>query len=255
MRSTPSPPKASLDGSFQARHNRILSALPSEEFRRIAPHLTETPLTFKQTLFKADQPITRVCFPDVGVCSVMSVMLSGATAEVGTIGNEGMAGLALFYGDVIEPSESIVQVPGVGRMMPSDVFQAEMTRKQTLYMLMRHYAHAFLVQLMQSAACNALHNVEERTCKWLLMTHDRVIGDEFKLTQEFLGLMLGVRRSSVTLVAHQLQRAGMIDYRLGKVTVLDRKGLEDTSCECYAAIRAYFDRLLERLSPSLEAGL
>jgi CRP-like cAMP-binding protein len=223
-------------------------ALPSEEFQRIAPHLTETPLTFKQALFKADHPITHVCFPDIGVCSVMSVMQSGATAEVGTIGNEGMTGLALFYGDVTEPSESIVQVPGVGRMMSADVFQAEMARKGTLYTLIRHYAHAFLVQLMQSAACNALHCVEERTCKWLLMTHDRVIGDEFNLTQEFLGLMLGVRRSSVTLVAHQLQRAGMIDYRLGKVTVLDRKGLEDTACECYAVTRAYFDRFLERLS-------
>ena len=132
--------------------------------------------------------------------------------------------------------------------MPAGVFQAEIARKETLYTLVSQYAHALLVQLMQSAACNALHGVDERTCKWLLMTHDRVIGDEFRLTQEFLSLMLGVRRSSVTLVAHQLQRAGMIDYHSGYVTILDREGLEEASCECYAAVRAYFDKFLERLS-------
>ena len=237
----------SKDG-FQAGENRILAALPPHELQRIAPHLTETPLAFKQSLSKADRPITQVCFPDVGVCSVMSVMQSGETAEVGTIGNEGMTGLALFYGDLTDPSESMVQVPGVGRIMPAEVFQAEMARKETLFTLISHYAHALLVQLMQSAACNALHCVQERTCKWLLMTHDRVEGDEFKLTHEFLGLMLGVRRSSVTLVAHQLQRAGMINYRLGVVTILDRKGLEETSCECYAVVRAYFDKFLARLA-------
>jgi CRP-like cAMP-binding protein len=238
---------ASPDVIFQVGHNRILSALPPTDLQRLAPHLIEVPLTFKQTLSKPDQPITQACFPVVGVCSVMSVMQSGATAEVGTIGNEGMTGLALFYGDVTEPSEYIVQVPGVGRMMPADVFQGEIARKEALCALVRQYAHAFLVQLMQSTACNALHCVEERTCKWLLMTHDRVEGDKFKLTHEFLGLMLGVRRSSVTLVAHQLQRAGLIDYRLGIVTVLDRKGLEETSCECYAVVRAYFDKFLKRL--------
>jgi CRP-like cAMP-binding protein len=233
---------------FQAGENRILAALPAMEFQRLAPHLTETPLAFKQSLSEPDRPITHVCFPDVGVCSVMSVMQSGATAEVGTIGNEGMTGLALFYGDLADPSQCIVQVPGLGRTMHADVFRAEMARRETLYTLTSHYAHALLVQLMQSAACNALHGVEERTCKWLLMTHDRVEGDEFKLTHEFLGLMLGVRRSSVTLVAHQLQRAGMINYRLGVVTVLDRKGLEEAACECYAVVRAYFDKFLARLA-------
>ena len=142
----------------------------------------------------------------------------------------------------------MVQVPGAGRMMPADVFRAEMARKEALHTLVSHYAHALLVQVMQSAACNALHDVESRTCKWLLMTHGRVVGDEFKLTQEFLGLMLGVRRSSVTLVAHELQRAGMIDYHSGTVTILDRKGLEEASCECYTVVRAYLDKLLKRLT-------
>lgn len=248
MAPRPGPADASPEQLFQVHHNRILAALPPEELRRLAPRLTATPLTFKQSLSKPDRPIKQVCFPDSGVCSVMSVMHSGAAAEVGTIGNEGITGLALFYGDVTEHSEVMVQVPGAGRTMPADVFLAELARKETLYTLVKHYAHVFSVQLMQSAACNALHRVEERTCKWLLMTHDRVVGDEFKLTQEFLGLMLGVRRSSVTLVAEKLRHAGMIDYRSGYVTILDRMGLEEASCECYAAVRAYFDKFLERLS-------
>jgi CRP-like cAMP-binding protein len=233
--------------AFQVHRNRILAALPPGEFRRLAPHLTDTPLTLKRSLSKPDQPVKQVCFPDRGVCSLLTVMRSGAVAEVGTIGNEGLTGLALFYGDVTEPSELMVQVPGVGRTMPADVFRAELARRETLYTLVKHYAHVFSVQLMQSAACNALHPVEQRACKWLLMTHDRVVGDKFTLTQEFLGLMLGVRRSSVALVAKKLQRAGMIHYRSGHVTVLDRKGLEATACECYAVVRASVDRFLERL--------
>ena len=250
MTSRPRLADASPERAFQVYHNRILAALLPGEFRRLAPHLTDTRLTFKQTLSKPDRPIDQVCFPDSGVCSMMSTMRNGAAAEVGTIGNEGLTGLALFYGDVTEPSELMVQVPGAGRIMPADVFRAELARGETLYTLVKHYAHVFSVQLMQAAACNALHCVEERTCKWLLMTHDRVVGDEFKLTQEFLGLMLGVRRASVALVAHELQNAGMIYYRSGYVTVLDRKGLEQTSCECYAVVRAHFDKFLERLCPA-----
>lgn len=233
---------------FQVHRNRILAALPPEEFRRLAPHLTDTRLTLKKSLSKPDRPIDLVCFPDSGVCSLMTVMGSGASAEVGTIGNEGLTGLALFYGDVSEPSELMVQVPGVGRTMPAGAFRTELARMETLYTLVQQYAHVFSVQLMQQAACNALHDVQERTCKWLLMTHDRVVGNKFTLTQEFLGLMLGVRRSSVTLVARELQRAGLINYRSGRVTILDRNGLEDISCECYAVVRASFDKFLERLS-------
>jgi len=234
--------------AFQVPGNRILAALPPGEFRRLAPHLTDTRLTLRKSLSKPGRPIGQVCFPDTGVCSLMTVMADGTSAEVGTVGNEGVAGLALFYGDVTEPSELLVQVPGMGRTMPAGAFRAELARRESLDDLVKHYAHVFSVQLMQQAACNALHDVKERTCKWLLMTHDRVVGDRFTLTQEFLGLMLGVRRSSVTLVARKLQRAGMIDYHAGHVTILDRKGLEDTSCECYAVVRGCFDKFLERLS-------
>lgn len=178
----------------------------------------------------------------------MSVMLSGASAEVGTVGNEGVTGLALFFGDSSEPSEALVQVPGVGRLLPAPIFQQELARKAVLHQLIGHYAHALVVQIMQSAACNALHPIEKRACKWLLMTHDRVFTNEFKLTHEFLGLMLGASRPHVTTVARHLQQAGLISYRHGNVTVLDRRGLEAGACECYAMVADYFNEFLKRLS-------
>ena len=200
--------------TIQYPRNRILAALPPDEFRRLAPHLVEAPLTFKQSLSNADRPIRQVCFPDSGVCSVMSVMQSGKTAEVGTVGNEGVTGLAVFFGDASEPSESMIQVPGTGQLLSADVFTRELSRHGVLHRLIAHYAHAFTIQLMQSAACNALHPLEQRACKWMLMTHDRVFTDEFKLTHEFLGMMLGASRTHVTFVARKLQDAGLITYRM-----------------------------------------
>jgi CRP-like cAMP-binding protein len=232
----------------QFSKNRILEALPPEEFRRISPFLTSVQLDLKQSLYKPDQPITQVWFPDSGVCSVMSVMRNGTSAEVGTIGNEGVTGIAVFFGDATEPSESLVQVPGAGRSLPAGVFRREIAQKGKLYQLVSYYAHALMVQVMQSAACNALHPVEQRACKWLLMTHDRVFTNEFMLTHEFLGLMLGVRRQTITVIARNLQRAGFIKYTHGHVTVLNREGLEAGSCECYAIVSKYFDKFLKRLS-------
>jgi len=237
---------------IQYRENRILAALPPDEFERFGPRLQQSPLTFKRSLHKAGQPINLVCFPDSGVCSVMSVMRTGRTAEVGTIGNEGVTGVALFFGDTTEPSESIIQVPGAGRLLSAEVFLQEMARKGALHRLIGHYAHALMIQIMQAAACNALHSVEKRACKWLLMTHDRVFSDEFKLTHEFLGMMLGVSRPQVSVVTKQLERAGLIAYHRGQVTVTDRKGLEAQACECYGIISTYFDRFLNRLGECQE---
>jgi CRP-like cAMP-binding protein len=240
-------PHVSDGRKIQYRENRILVALPRADFQRLEPHLRQSVLTYKQSLYKTDQRVREVCFPDSGVCSVMSVMRTGATAEVGTIGNEGMTGVSLFFGDESEPSESMIQVPGAGRFLPAEVFQQEMARKGALQRLIGHYAHALMIQVMQSAACNALHSIERRACKWLLMTHDRVFIDEFKLTHEFLGMMLGVSRPHVSVVAKQLERAGLITYHRGQVTVLNRKGLEAQACECYGIVSDYFDRFLNRL--------
>jgi CRP-like cAMP-binding protein len=233
--------------TIQYRQNRILAALPPDDLQRLDRHLTRSPLVYKRSLHKASEPITFVCFPDSGVCSVMSVMRTGATAEVATIGNEGVTGVALFFGDESEPSESMIQVPGAGRMLPAAVFRSELTRGGALQQLVGHYAHALMIQIMQSAACNALHPLDKRACKWLLTTHDRVFTNQFKLTHEFLSMMLGVTRPTVSMVAEQLQRAGLISYHRGDVTVLDREGLEAGTCECYAIVKRAFDRFFKRL--------
>jgi CRP-like cAMP-binding protein len=246
------PPERDDDSirTIQYRSNRILAALPPNEFRRLAPHLTDTELIFRQPLYKPGEPIRHVCFPDSGVCSVMAIMGSGSTAEVATIGNEGVTGVALYFGVTSDLSESMVQVPGRGRLLPAKIFQAELARKATLSRLIGEYAHALIVQLMQSAGCNALHPIEQRACKWLLMTHDRVFENQFKLTHEFLGLMLGASRPHVSIVAQQLQRAGLIRYRHGSVTVLDRDRLEASACECYHVVASYFNEFLKRLDKS-----
>jgi CRP-like cAMP-binding protein len=233
--------------TIQYQTNRILAALPADDFKRLSPHLRATRLSYKLSVYKANQAIDRVCFPDSGVCSVMSVMRAGAAAEVATIGNEGVTGVALFFDEASGPSASMIQVPGAGRMLPASIFRKELARQGALHSLIGHYAHALMTQIMQSAACNALHDIEQRTCKWLLMTHDRVFSDEFTLTHEFLSLMLGASRPTVSIVAHKLQSAGLIAYRRGHVTVLDRKGLEAGACECYAIVSAAFDRFLRRL--------
>jgi CRP-like cAMP-binding protein len=233
--------------TIQYQTNRILSALPAADIARLTPHLTDRTLAYKQSVSKGNESIRYVCFPDSGVCSVMSVMRTGASAEVATVGNEGVTGVALFFGDDSDPSESMIQVPGRGRMLPAAVFRSELARKGPLHELVGHYAHALMIQIMQSAACNALHPLDKRASKWLLMTHDRVYTPEFTLTHEFLSLMLGVTRPTVSVVAKQLQDAGFIAYRRGSVTVLDREGLEASTCECYAIVKAAFDRFLERL--------
>jgi len=242
------PPRKSRDATSQVSGNRILSALSPDDYERLAPHLVETPLLLKQALISAGRPIRDVCFPDSGVCSVLSVMRNGEVAEVCAVGNEGFTGVALFFGETTQPGECMVQVPGKGRLLPASVFRSEIARQGMLHALAGHYVHAAMLDVMQLAACNQLHSLHERASRWLLMTHDRALTDEFQLTHEFLGLMLGVRRASVTLVALELQRAGLIAYRRGRVTILDRKKLEAVSCECYAVTRDNFDRFLGRLS-------
>ena|SRR2546425_2727578 len=232
--------------SHQYSTNRLLAALPADDLARLAPHLHDIPLELGRALFKADQPIEHICFPDAGVCSLIAVMGNGATAEVGTIGNEGMTGLAHF-GETTEPKNAVVQVPGHGRILAAEVFEEEMARRGMLHRLIGYYAHTRMIQVMQSAACNQLHSLEQRACRWLLMTHDRVQGDTFRLTHELWGLMLGVRRSSVTSIARKLQRVGSIEYRHGSIIIRDRARLESKACECYRMVRDYFDRPFRKL--------
>jgi CRP-like cAMP-binding protein len=243
----PAGPHSSGGRTIQYRENRILMALPPEERARLTPHLRETVLSYKKSLSKPREIIREVCFPDSGVCSVMSVMRNGGSAEIGTVGNEGVTGVALFFGDASEPSESLIQVPGYGRMLSAKIFQSELARHGPLHRLIGRYAHALMIQIMQTAACNALHPLEKRAAKWLLMTHDRVYSPEFTLTHEFFGLMLGASRPTVSVIAEQLHEAGYIDYHRGRVAIVDREGLEANACECYGIVKGVFDKFLADL--------
>jgi len=219
--------------------------LPDEEYRRILPLLRPFPLTFKKILHKPGSKIDTVYFPCGGVCSVTNAMSDGRTVEVATIGNEGMVGMNIFLGGEIAQSDAFVQVPdGEARAMSAEDFRRELDRRGSFYDLMSRYSQALQALIMQSTACNAFHTVEERASRWILMTHDRVDGDEFQLTHEFLGYMIGVRRPTVSLILGTLDKAGLIRNGMKKVTVVDRKGLERASCECYEVVRNTFARLL-----------
>ena len=224
--------------------NRLLGLLPPKDFARLRPHLQRIPLEYRQMLYSANRPIGFVYFIETGVGSLVNTMNNGDAAEVGTIGNEGIVGLPVVLGDSRAPTNVYVQVPGAGFRMKASLFAKEMARSASMQTVMLHYAHAFFNQVAQSAACNQFHSIEQRCCRWLLMTRDRMQSDDFLLTQEFLAMMLGVQRTGVTAVAGTLQRKGLIRYKRGKVTIVDGAGLKHRSCECYGVSKREFDRLL-----------
>jgi CRP-like cAMP-binding protein len=224
--------------------NRLLAALPDDDFLRIRSHLTTVPLIVKETLLKRGAPIRYVYFPNGGVCSVTAMMKNGNAVEVATVGDEGMIGIAAFFGGLAMPGESMVQVPDTdAERMPVDVFHREMDQRGALYDAVSRYSQGSIALMMQSTACMALHAVQERCCRWLLMTHDRIKADQFSLSHEFLAMMLGSTRPTVTVVARNLRRAGVIRYTHARIAILNRKRLEALSCECYATVKAEFDRL------------
>jgi CRP-like cAMP-binding protein len=222
--------------------NALLSALPPDERQRL--RLERVSLGIKEVIYEPDGPIPHVDFPLDSVYSLVIVMADGRAVEVGTVGNEGMVGLPLFLGSDRSPYQAFTQVPGDSLRMRAEDFREEMGRQGQLAGLLRRYNQALMNQMAYSVACNRLHSVEERMCRWLLMSHDRVGADRFPMTQEFLAQMLGVRRPSVTVVAGVLQKAGLIAYARGWVVILDRAGLEAASCECYRVVRDEFERLL-----------
>jgi CRP-like cAMP-binding protein len=237
-----------VTGESKRSPNRLLAALPAVEYRRLLPSLTVEPLKFKQILQKRDENLRAVYFPGGGVCSVTNVMQDGRLIEVATVGKEGMIGLTALSDD--QPlGESMVQVPvpnATAQVMTVSAFRREMDQRTPLYSIVQRWSQAFLAAVMQSVACNGLHSVEERCARWLLQTHDRVRNDsdEFLLTQEFLAIMLGARRPSVTTTIGTLQKAGMIKYGHKRMSILNRSALEKVSCECYRTITDRMDRLV-----------
>lgn len=224
--------------------NRLLSALPSSEYERLLPYLESVSLPLKQIIYAPNEPIEYVYFPNSGIISLVNLTEDGGTVEAATVGNEGMVGIPVLLGADRMVGQAITQIVGDAVRMKVDVFRREVTSATPLYNLLLRYTQALINFISQSVACNRLHSVEERCCRWLLLCQDRVESDEFALTQEFLSQMLGVRRASVSVVAAILQKAGLIRYSRGRMQICDRLGLEGTSCECYRIVKQEFDRLL-----------
>jgi CRP-like cAMP-binding protein len=240
------PPPAVRPPPIDGRpRNRLLAALPDEDYRLILPFLKTIPISTRLVLQKQGEPLQHVYFPNGGVCSITTVLADGTTVEAATVGDEGMLGVEAFLtDDAVAPGETVVQVPDTSaEMMSVEDFRREIARHGALHDLLGRYTQVVIAQMMQSTACNALHQVQQRCARWLLMTHDRMHEQNFTLSHEFLAVMLGVQRPTVSVVAGTLQAAGLIRYTHGRVKVQNRRGLEAAACECYPIIRAHFDRL------------
>jgi CRP-like cAMP-binding protein len=225
--------------------NRLLAALPADDFQRVLPSLRTVPVRLKQVLHKTGEPLRHVYFPNGGVTSITTRLLDGTSVEAATVGDEGMIGFEAFFGaDAVAPGEALIQVPDTNaEMMSVENFRREIERRGAFHDIIGHYVQVVIATMMQTTACNVIHQVPQRCARWLLMTHDRMHEQDFHLSHEFLAVMLGVQRPTVSLVAGTLQQAGLIRYVHGRVTVKNRKGLEAASCECYPIIRGHFDRL------------
>ena len=224
--------------------NRLLAALPRAEYLRLLPYLEPVSLPNRQSLYAAHTPIPYVWFIERGVASVIRAMQDGTLVEICVIGHEGMVGLPVFLGSESTPSQAIIQIPGGGLRMLTTVFRREVPAGTPLHDLLHRYTRALINQVVQGIVCNRMHSIAQRCARWLLLTHDRVDSDQFPLTQQFLAHMLGVRRASVGTVTSKLQKAGLIRYSRGVITILDRPGLEAAACECYQIIEAEYGRLL-----------
>jgi CRP-like cAMP-binding protein len=224
--------------------NRLLAALPTAEFERLAPHLEPVELLLGDVLYESGGLLQHVYFPTTAILSLHYVMENGASSEIAGVGNEGMLGISLFMGGNTTPSRAIVQTGGDGYRLNVQLMQQEFKRAGPMQQLMLRYTQALITQMSQTAACNRHHSLVQQLCRWLLLTLDRMPTNELIMTQELVASMLGVRREGVTEAAGNLQQAGVISYRRGHITVLDRVGLESKVCECYTVVKKEYARLL-----------
>ncbi len=231
--------------SPQVSANQLLVALPPGEYERLIPYLKPVSLILGQIIYEPKQLIKEVYFPVGAMISLLSIMKDGSTTEIGLVGNEGMVGVSSFLGGDIATNRAIVQVEGKALKMDAELLKSEFERGKQLQTKLLLYTQARLTQISQIAACKAHHLIEERLARWLLSIHDCVNKSELPLTQKFISEMLGVRRASVTEAAQALQKAGLISYSRGQITILKRKELEQAACECYGSIHDEFKRLLK----------
>jgi len=241
--------------------NHLLAALPTAEFKRLAAHLEPIPLPLGEILFEPGGQMQHAYFPTTAIVSLHYVMASGASAESAGVGNEGVVGISLFMGGETTPSSAVVQTAGHGYRLESRFLKQEFSRAGLMQRLLLRYTQALITQMFQTAACNRHHSVEQQLCRWLLLTLDRLPSRELVMTQELVASMLGVRREGITQAAGKLQQAGVIRYRRGHLSVLERSGLESRVCECYAVVKKELGRLLsdvrhrQGISPSPDSRL
>jgi len=226
------------------RRNHLLAALPASDYERLIPHLEPIPMKLGEVLYESGTQLRYVYFPTTSIVSLLYVMEDGASAEIAVVGNEGILGISLFMGGDTTPSRAVVQSAGHGVRLRAEMLKSEFERFGPAMHLLLRYTQALITQMAQTAVCNRHHSVDQQLCRWLLLSLDRLETNELAMTQELIANMLGVRREGVTEAARKLQDAALIRYSRGKITVLDRAGLEARSCECYQVVKTEVDRLL-----------
>lgn len=227
--------------------NHLLAALPADVQQRMFPHLERVRLPLGTVIYESGDTLRHVLFPTNALISLLYVLESGASAEISVVGNEGLIGVAMFMGGESTPSRAIVQSAGHAYRLSGQRLKEEFSRHGDMLQLLLRYTQSLITQMAQTAVCNRHHSIDQQLCRWLLLSLDRLPGNELAMTQELIANMLGVRREGVTEAAGKLQKLGVIEYNRGKITVLDRSRLEALSCECYAVVRRETDRLLPHL--------
>ena len=241
----PKPPtKAPGEKMPNPRKNHLLAALAGDEWQRWQPLLEHVDMPLGHVLYESGKTLSHVYFPTTAIVSLLYVMENGASAEIAVVGNEGLVGVSLFMGGGSTPSRAVVQSAGHGFRLKAKDMKQEFDRGGPVLHLLLRYTQALITQMSQTAVCNRHHSLDQQLCRWLLLSLDRLEGTELVMTQELIANMLGVRREGVTEGANKLQNAGLIKYSRGRISVLDRVGLEERSCECYAVVKKEYDRLL-----------
>jgi len=230
--------------SSESIRNHLLAALPHAESQRWLPHLESVDLSLGEVIYESGTTLGYVYFPTTAIVSLLYVMENGASAEIAVVGNEGIVGISLFMGGGFTSSRAVVQSAGRGFRLKAQKMQEEFNRAGPVLHLLLRYTQALITQMSQTAVCNRHHSLDQQLCRWLLLSLDRLEGNQLVMTQELIANMLGVRREGVTEGALKLQHAGLIQYARGRITVLDRMALEKRSCECYAVVKKEYDRLL-----------
>jgi CRP-like cAMP-binding protein len=230
--------------SADPRKNHLLGTLPDAEWRRWQPQLEAVVMPLGQVLYESGATLSHVYFPTTAIVSLLYVMENGASAEIAVVGNEGIVGISLFMGGESTSSRAVVQSAGNGFRLKAQMMKNEFNRAGPVLHLLLRYTQALITQMAQTAVCNRHHSLDQQLCRWLLLSLDRLQGNELVMTQELIANMLGVRREGVTEGALKLQQDGLIRYARGRISVLDRAGLERRTCECYAVVKKEYDRLL-----------